>query len=174
MRKKSFSNKPWPTKISEFIKRCQKLINKNEDGCLIWKGNVVKQGYGKVFINNKRLTVTRILMAIMLGRPLDKKEEVCHTCDNPSCINIKHLFIGSHKENMYDCFSKGRHKYKVYKGEKHGASKLTEKEVREIMKKIELGETQKSIAKDYGVDASCISNIKRKRNWGHLWEVCDL
>lgn len=52
---------------------------------------------------------------------------VCHSCDNPPCVNPKHLWKGTAKQNSGDMVAKDRHP----RGERKGCSKLTEEQVRE-------------------------------------------
>ena len=51
--------------------------------------------------------VNRLVAHIELGFDLDSDLFICHTCDNPGCINSKHLFIGSAKDNAKDMVKKG-------------------------------------------------------------------
>jgi DNA-binding XRE family transcriptional regulator len=81
--------------------------------------------------------------------------KVCHICDNPSCINPKHLFLGSHQDNMDDMRQKGR-----------GASKLNWDKVYEI-RKIR-GKPHREIAEIYGVSRGTISAILRGESWNTL------
>jgi len=86
---------------------------------------------------------------------------VCHRCDVPACVNPSHLFIGTHVENMSDCVAKGR----TAKGEKHGLSKLTEKEVIEIRS---CSGSQRMIAKQFGVSQTLVGYIRRREYWKHV------
>lgn len=57
---------------------------------------------------SRTTTAHRAMWIVVHGEPV-KGIEVCHTCDNPICINPAHLFLGTHKQNMTDCRQKGRH-----------------------------------------------------------------
>lgn len=53
-------------------------------------------------------------------------------------------------------------------GENHPGAKLTADDVQHIRHRMEGGETQSSIAKEYGIDQSTISNIKTRKSWAEL------
>lgn len=79
---------------------------KPQGECLIWTGKLSKNKYPKMIVDRKEVYGHRTMMKV-LGVNI-KGKLVCHTCDNPSCLNPEHLFIGSQEDNMFDCYLKGR------------------------------------------------------------------
>ena len=83
---------------------------KGMDECWLWTKRIDKDGYGK--LGFKRFHTDRAHRygwELAHNQPVPKGMLVCHTCDNPSCQNPKHLFIGTQKDNVADSVSKGRH-----------------------------------------------------------------
>lgn len=138
-------------------------------GCWIWnKGTSGRknQRYGQIWHNDKMLIASRASYMVFYG-VIPNGLFVCHKCDVTLCINPRHLFLGTNRDNFDDSVSKGRRK--ISKGEKHGNAKLTAQIVKEIFKLYKvLGQTQKQIAIKYGVDASAISLVLRRKNWKHV------
>lgn len=132
------------------------------DGCWIWKGGKDKDGYGIVSVNNKSVRVTRYIMSQM-GENIEKLC-VCHTCDTPSCINPKHLFVSTNAGNTKDRQLKGR----GIRGEDCWTSVLTEEQVIEIRKEHRKGVSRKSLKDKYNVSKSTIQFIINRRTWKHL------
>lgn len=91
---------------------------------------------------------------------------VRHRCDNPPCQNPDHLELGTHLENMQDMVARKR--YHVVVGSKHGKSKITEDDVREMRALYSSGLTQKALAKAYGVTQANVSLIVRREAWQHV------
>jgi len=92
---------------------------------------------------------------------------VLHKCDVPSCVNPKHLFLGTRAENNKDRHMKGRNADK--RGEKNSKSKLTEKNVALIKKLYTTGDyKQAALAARFGVGQSAISRVVTNLRWGHL------
>jgi len=88
--------------------KCRLLGNiKKENGCFIWQGKIGIDGYGQIMINKKRQRVHRVSFETFKGS-IPQGYLMCHTCDTPACINPKHLFFGTHEDNMYDMVKKGR------------------------------------------------------------------
>lgn len=78
--------------------------------CWEWVGAKNPKGYGRFGIRNVLHYAHRVSYEIHKG-PIShlKDVEICHTCDNPSCVNPNHLWLGDKSQNMKDCYLKGRH-----------------------------------------------------------------
>lgn len=152
---------------------CKRLINALDeapaDGCWEWKRTKNCYGYGTITVNGKSMLAHRLAYILANGSQIDGLV-VLHSCDNPACINPHHLRAGTQSDNMSECYERGRSSIKPIslKGEKNGASKLTEKEVIEIRRLIKSGRTQKAVAKQFGVSQSQVSNISTGRGWTHV------
>lgn len=79
----------------------------NEAGCAEWQGALDGSGYAQVWCQGKVRKAHRLAFVFVKG-PIPEGMCICHTCDNPKCINPAHLFIGTHQDNMSDKDAKGR------------------------------------------------------------------
>lgn len=84
-------------------------VEKNENGCWIWKGEKTSNGYGYLLLNGKRIGAHRFSYMWHQGK-IQKGLFVCHKCDVPSCVNPDHLWLGTQKENIQDAAKKNRMK----------------------------------------------------------------
>lgn len=90
--------------------RFMAYVAKQEE-CWLWIGPKNRKGYGKLcFKDNKTAIASRVSYELFNG-PIDDGKFICHTCDIPSCVNPKHLWVGTHIENMLDMMNKGRHRH---------------------------------------------------------------
>lgn len=78
-----------------------------QNGCMEWTGATAR-GYGYVTYKRQTQPITRVIWTFLHG-PIPQDMVVCHSCDNPLCINPGHLFVGTQKENLDDMIKKGRH-----------------------------------------------------------------
>jgi len=136
-------------------------------GCWEWQGFRKEDGYGRIVSKdyyNGRGFVHRIMFELSSGKRLSPETYVMHHCDNPCCCNPAHLFIGTHLDNIKDMVAKGRNAA----GERHGLSKLTDDDVREIRAKRDLGMSFVDIARDHGITPPNASSIFHRRTWKHV------
>lgn len=88
---------------------------------------------------------------------------VCHTCDNPPCVNPAHLWVGTFAENIADMVKKGRSPDNA--GENNPAAKLTWKRRDEIEGLVKNGKTQTEVANNFGISKTAVSRIMLGKTW---------
>lgn len=141
-------------------------IDKSGD-CWTWTGRKDKAGYGMMSIKKKGKRCNRFSWEIHHG-PIPRGLYVCHSCDNPSCVNPAHLFLGNDADNMHDMIAKGRNKRIGKKGETHHMAKLTEQLVLDIRSEIAKDKKQYELAKQFNVGRCTISLISTNKIWRHI------
>ena len=133
-------------------------------GCWQWTGYVQSSGYGQFCLGNRRCLAHRAAWEFYNQSLIPEGLFVCHTCDNPRCVNPAHLFLGRAIDNVRDCIAKGRSRG-FCAGHTHGNKKrkrkLTDQQVIEIRSTLYNREPLKVIAARYGVSLACISTIRR-------------
>jgi hypothetical protein len=125
-----------------------------ENECWEWQGSKTQAGYGNIILDGKVHYAHRLSLEFS-GEVIPPRYHACHKCDNPSCVNPNHLFVGSPRENMLDKVSKGRQAF----GEKHPNAILTDAEIIIIRQMAEDGVFFSDIAKIFDVSESHISRI---------------
>ncbi len=131
--------------------------------CWVWMASL-NSGYGQMQLSNPRRVelAHRISWSLHFG---NIGKCVLHKCDNPRCVKPEHLFEGTRTENMTDKIAKGRQTI----GEANGPSKLTTKQVHEIIqRRKKTGEYHRVIAKDYGVSRELVRDIVNGKAWRHI------
>jgi len=141
------------------------ILSANE--CWEWKGPVSKPGgYGNFSVGGKRSPDYRQWLAhryswVLTNGPIPDGMNVCHKCDNRLCVNPSHLFLGTTAENVADKVSKDRQA----QGESSGGSKLTAKQIAEIVDLYNAGALQREIGTIAGIAQASVSRVLRRQTW---------
>lgn len=147
------------------------------DSCWGWTGGSDKDGYGMTWLNGRSIRAHRA--SYFLRHPeWDTKDKlcVCHTCDNPICVNPNHLFLGTFLENSRDCIEKNRrprgdkhhsriNPNTIVRGSDHGNTSFVESDIHTIRND---PRSCRKIARDWKVGHSTIFRIKHRQVWGHV------
>lgn len=102
----------------EILLKFMKSIEFKTD-CWIYTRGKDRKKYGRFYIGRKSLGAHRVSYLIFKG-DIDDGLFVCHTCDNPSCVNPQHLWLGTTQKNTEDMMKKGRLKTPFSNGHKKG------------------------------------------------------
>ena len=147
---------------------------KKTETCWLWIGAKREFGYGVIHLKRigRKSYIERAhrLSWQMHRGPIPDGLFVCHSCDNPACVNPDHLFLGTHQDNMNDCSSKKRYDcVKRPKGELHGNHVLTDEMVLQLRREYALEPFFLRIyAKRYGISIATTHKILRRQAWKHI------
>lgn len=138
--------------------------------CSCWEWNAssrVNGSYGCMKINGKLIDTHRISWQICFGE-IPKGKYICHSCDNRKCVNPKHLFLGTPRDNVLDAIKKGRLKQHFIKPFLPGhisPRRRFNKEQIEAIRKLyaNSNKTMEQIGKEYGTYKQAISDIVKRR-----------
>ena len=133
------------------------FLKENEDICWKWTRSFTGNGYGQITWGRKLYPAHRISYLIFNGFiPINKV--IMHTCDNPKCINPKHLVLGTQYNNIIDSINKRKH-YKTVLNEE------AVKVIKWMLKHQNYHGLSKKLASLYGVNQSRIAMIKNNNSW---------
>lgn len=143
--------------------------------CWNWTGSKFSGGYGQFSIGGKNKRAHRFSYELHTGG-IPAGSLICHTCDNTSCVNPGHLFLGTWKTNAQDMISKGRKACTA--GERNGQSKITKQKADRIrrlyLKNTSAGRysrkeySQDKLAMKFGLSQGAVHKIITGKTWGVL------
>lgn len=81
----------------------------SSDECWEWTACVKSNGYGEMVLWRGRGEAAHRIAWVLEFGDIPAGMCICHECDNKTCCNPSHMFLGTHKDNMEDMVSKGRH-----------------------------------------------------------------
>lgn len=152
--------------MAELSKRFWAKVNiAAPDECWEWTAYRNGQGYGKIFISMKAVNAQRVAFCLDKNLPLCEIDGklVLHSCDNPSCVNPKHLRLGDHLDNVQDMQSRKREANRA--GEQNPNSKLTMKIVRTIKTMSAGGANGRMIASRLEIPCGTVVDVLSGKTW---------
>lgn len=159
-----------------FVRALSKVKEVND--CWEWQGKTDPNGYGRFWMSDKparEMLAHRYSYQYHVGE-IPPLMLICHRCDNPPCVNPKHLFLGSHADNSADMVSKDRHA----RGERKTQAILTDTAVIDIRNRYNLRRRTRGVATrndpngaralaaEYGVSIWAIFDAVKGRRWAHV------
>lgn len=130
------------------------------DSCWIWKGSCDQGGYGQFETREKYARHAHRFSYFLHYGEIPNGMCVCHSCDNPSCVNPTHLFLGTNLDNIND----RQKKFRQAMGLSQGLAKLKESDIKEI-RNLANTTSRRKIGKLFNVAMSTINAVVQRKTW---------
>lgn len=135
------------------------------DDCWNWTYIKNPGGHGRMWASGRNTLASHIALH-MDGKPRPSGLAALHSCDNPACVNPKHLRWGTQTENIADRVSRNRSG--AAHGERNGAAKLNAADVLKIRAD---QRSSRVVAALFGVSQVMVCKIKTGKAWAHVSEL---
>jgi len=135
-------------------------------GCWLWLAGA-ERGYGRFGMDGKTPLAHRVSWELHNG-PVSDGLWVLHRCDNPSCVNPDHLWLGTHADNMADMAAKRRGRQGHPSGTKAYHAKLTAEQVKAIRALRAANINQRAVARQFGVCRGTVQDITQGRTYADV------
>lgn len=142
--------------------RFAEKLAEDSSGCILWQGATYPSGYGAAWLDGRVQPANRVAWLLAVGE-IPQGLYVLHRCDVRPCVNVAHLFLGDHADNMADMDAKGRRA--TFPGELNPRAKLTAEQVADIRQRARGGEAKRALARAFGVTPTAIRKIVAEKTW---------
>ncbi|HEX9813278.1 MAG TPA: HNH endonuclease [Burkholderiales bacterium] len=152
---------------TDAIKRRFWTYVQKSPGCWLWTGGTFNGRYGQFRLGAKKVRAHRAAWWLA-GKTIPIGKILCHRCDNVKCVRPSHLFVGTDADNARDRDSKGRTSHLPttrLPGALNPAARIAPHQVSEIRLRQSLGESQRALARAFGISPSQVGNIVRGKSW---------
>jgi len=137
------------------------LCKKETDCCILWPNGTDTGGYPAIRIGATKHSGHRLVYEWCNGE-IPAGLSVLHSCDNPKCVNPRHLSVGTQKENLKQMLTRGRADCLRRRGDLHPLAELTWEAVREIRASTL---NRKELAIKFGISVTHVGAIQRNEKW---------
>ena len=151
----------------KFIARFWSKVTKGSlNDCWLWRGKK-RGGYGRIRVWRDGREYSAHRISLLLTKGTLSELDVCHTCDNPPCVNPEHLFAGTEALNMADAANKNR----MALGLNNGRAKLSNEQVMKI-RNAEFTSRHAAfvLAKQFGISKTHVHSIRRNERRNKMIE----
>lgn len=139
--------------------RFDEKVSRSEHGCWEWTGAKTRKGYGHMYCDGKYVSAHRYAYERWVG-PIHGGKHVCHQCDNPSCVNPTHLWLGTNSDNHADKRVKGR-----VRADRNPNAKLDWPTVWRIRAMASMGATRRWLSRRFGLSTGHLHGIISYQTW---------
>lgn len=148
-----------------------------EDSCWEWNANKNGIGYGMIWSAEagRKVLSHRYSFEHFTGTS-PEGAVVQHKCDNPGCVNPKHLELGTMKTNYDDMVNKGRrrivcnpsNKPPTHYGSECRSAKLNEETAKSARIRMENGTPVRTLARELGLHPKTLRSLRDGETWKHV------
>jgi hypothetical protein len=135
-------------------------VKRDDRGCWVWQGSRTRDGYGRYFVDGGEVRA-HVFAWEYENVIVPRGKCVCHHCDNPPCVNPKHLFLADHRGNMADMVAKGRQA----RGVRHPQAYFGPEFVQRVLFDLLNGMSVSVASRIWGVSETSLRAILRGEHW---------